>query len=299
MGGCFYTVWCAVNGLPTFDCTADVHTLLVEFRERNEQGITYNGKHYTLYEATQRQRKLETSIRNRKRRILIDEHLGDKNALQTDQIRLQLLKQEYSRFSEAAGLRTQYERMEAAGFDWRKGKAAEKTEKKSIAKQKKADILKSKDAPVAHQISSPIESRNTANGKPGAIIHFDATLNKRQQAVLDRLPDYDSRVVIKKSDISMKDLSAITAKTGVEFAMFTKGAERLIVRGDKVSVGIGVDEARALAKAGYKWSGHTHPGTELNSLLASSGDIQVLGCFSQSHSVIFNSLGDYLVFGKE
>ena len=98
---------------------------LEEFRQQNEEGVTYEGKHYTLYEATQRQRKLESSIRNRKRRILIDEKLGDKDALQTDQIRLQVLRQEYSRFSKAADLPMQHARMEAAGFDWKKGKAAE------------------------------------------------------------------------------------------------------------------------------------------------------------------------------
>lgn len=99
---------------------------LEDFRQQNEEGVTYEGKHYTLYEAEQRQGKLETSIRNRKRRILIDEKLGDKDALQNDQIRLQVLKQEYSRFSKATGLPMQHARMEAAGFDWKKGKAAEK-----------------------------------------------------------------------------------------------------------------------------------------------------------------------------
>lgn len=104
---------------------------LEEFRRQNEEGVTYDGGHYTLYEATQRQRNLETAIRNRKRRILIDEKLGDKDALQTDQIRLQLLKQEYSRFSKATNLPMQYERMEAAGFDWKKGKEAMATYKQS------------------------------------------------------------------------------------------------------------------------------------------------------------------------
>lgn len=99
---------------------------LEEMRRQNEEGISYEGKHYTLYEATQRQRKLERSIRKRKHRILADEHLGDKDALQTDQIRLQLLRQEYKRFSKAADLPMQYERMEAAGFTWKHGKAAER-----------------------------------------------------------------------------------------------------------------------------------------------------------------------------
>ena len=100
---------------------------LEEFREMNEAGITYEGKHYTLYEASQRQRRLETSIRNYKRRILIDEHLGGKDALQNDQIRLVRLREEYNRFSKATGLPMQHERMEAAGFTWKHGKAAEKT----------------------------------------------------------------------------------------------------------------------------------------------------------------------------
>ena len=100
---------------------------LEEFRQQNEAGVTVDGKHYTLYEATQRQRRLETAIRKWKHRILIDEHLDDKDALQTDQIRLQLMKQEYRRFSKAADLPMQYERMEAAGFTWKHGKAAENT----------------------------------------------------------------------------------------------------------------------------------------------------------------------------
>ena len=108
---------------------------LEEMRRENEEGITYEGKHYTMYEATQRQRKLESAARNRKRRILIDEQLGDKDKLQNDQIRLQMIKQEYSRFSKAAGLPTQHARMEAAGFTWKHGKAAE-----DLAAQAKTDF---------------------------------------------------------------------------------------------------------------------------------------------------------------
>ncbi len=99
---------------------------LEQFREQNEEGVTYEGKHYTLYEATQRQRKLERTIRKQKRRILVDEATGDNEKLQNDQIRLQVLKQEYTRFSKGAGLPMQHARMETAGFDWKKAKVAEK-----------------------------------------------------------------------------------------------------------------------------------------------------------------------------
>ncbi len=103
---------------------------LETMRKANEEGFTYNGRHYTGYEATQRQRALETAMRKQKRRILVDETTGDAEKLQNDQIRLQMLRQEYSRFSKAAGLRTQNERAEVAGFSWKQAGEADKAYKK-------------------------------------------------------------------------------------------------------------------------------------------------------------------------
>lgn len=94
-------------------------------RQENEKGVTYGGKHYTLYEATQVQRKLERAIRRQKRRILVDEATGDTDKLQTDQIRYQVLTQEYKRFSKATGQRMQYERMEVAGFGPKQARKAQ------------------------------------------------------------------------------------------------------------------------------------------------------------------------------
>lgn len=127
---------------------------LEQMRQENEKGVTYGGKHYTLYEATQVQRKLERSIRRQKRRILVDEALRDTDKLQTDQIRYQMLTQEYKRFSKAAGLRTQYERMEVAGFTGKHGKAAE-----SAAKTVQQISTKEVEIPANHDTMKA----NTAN----------------------------------------------------------------------------------------------------------------------------------------
>ena len=89
---------------------------LEKFRKDNEKGIEYEGKHYTMYEATQRQRKLERTIRKKKREILIDEAAGDEQKLQNDQIKLVRLNDEYARFTKSAGLRSQQERANIAGF---------------------------------------------------------------------------------------------------------------------------------------------------------------------------------------
>lgn len=100
---------------------------LEKFRQENEKGIDYEGRHYTRYEATQRQRKLERVIRKQKRRILVDEATGDQENLKRNQIKYQVLDQEYKRFSKAAGLRTQHEWMEMAGFGPGQAKAAEES----------------------------------------------------------------------------------------------------------------------------------------------------------------------------
>ena len=90
---------------------------LEKLRVDNEKGVWVDGKHYTGYEATQMQRKLERAIRGQKRKMLVDKAAGDEEKAQLDQIKLLRLNQEYKRFSNAAGLKTQYERTEVAGFE--------------------------------------------------------------------------------------------------------------------------------------------------------------------------------------
>ena len=102
---------------------------LAKLRQENEKGVDYSGKHYSMYEATQHQRRLETAIRKQKRRILVAEATGDKENLRQSQIKYQVLNQEYKRFSKAAGLRLQQERMEMSGFGSKQAREAENYER--------------------------------------------------------------------------------------------------------------------------------------------------------------------------
>lgn len=70
----------------------------------------YEGKTYTHYEATQKQREIERSVRHWKRREAAATNKEDKLAAQA---RVRILKQKYAEFSKAAHLRTQPERMKA------------------------------------------------------------------------------------------------------------------------------------------------------------------------------------------
>lgn len=89
---------------------------LEKFREDNKKGVTVDGVHYTGYQATQIQRKLERAIRRQKWRVMVDETAGGAKKLAQDKTKLTILNQRYRQFSKAAGLRTQYERTEVAGF---------------------------------------------------------------------------------------------------------------------------------------------------------------------------------------
>lgn len=106
---------------------------LEKFRADNEKGVTIDGKHYTGYEATQMQRKIERAIRAQKRRVLVAEASGDTEATQTASIKLTRLRQEYNRFSKAAGLRTENERLHLAGFGRGDAAMASAYGKKQIA----------------------------------------------------------------------------------------------------------------------------------------------------------------------
>ena len=244
----------------------------------------YNGQKMTEYEATQQQRYVERQVRRWKRENAAMAAAGLDTSESASRIRQ--WQETQKDFLRQTGLKRQGDREQIAT--------------KVLANASGSGIIKTGGGRMTiSSIDSPIEQRNTGRGKPGAILHYDVSLNNRQQILLDRMPEYDSRILVPKKSVGMVDLAALTAKTGDEFSMFTKGAERLIVRGDYVHVNITQREASKLAQDGYRWSGHTHPGTDYNCLGASDGDYQILKCFKQGSSAIYNSLGKHLQFSKE
>lgn len=90
---------------------------LADMRARNRAGVTFEGKHYTMYEATQMQRQIERAIRNQKRRITAFEQLpGQQDKLRAARIKYIALSRKYKEFSSVAGLRTQDARLLVEDF---------------------------------------------------------------------------------------------------------------------------------------------------------------------------------------
>jgi hypothetical protein len=94
-------------------------------------------------------------------------------------------------------------------------------------------------------------------------------------------------------------IESATAKTGDEFAMFTAGGRRLIVRGNNRGVPIGKAEALVLKDYGFRWSAHTQPGVGSGVLLPSEADLFILEQFGGQRSAILNSVGGRKLFTPE
>lgn len=73
--------------------------------------MEFEGKHYTAYEATQKQRQIERTVRKLKREQTAYKAAGLTEEEQAVTARIRRLNKEYKAFSEAAGLPMQRERM--------------------------------------------------------------------------------------------------------------------------------------------------------------------------------------------
>lgn len=76
-----------------------------------------DGKTYTYYQATQKQRAMERSIRAAKRDALAQDAMGDKSALAAAKIRLDEKTAAYKRFSAQVNMRPRLERTTVLGYD--------------------------------------------------------------------------------------------------------------------------------------------------------------------------------------
>jgi len=118
----FFTVtgYGEVDGLKGVNCTHNFYpywegsSVLPEFHESEPKEI--DGREYTMYEATQRQREMERQIRELKRekQAQIDSGKPDSKVVDKVDKRLKQKTEQYKEFSAAAGLRTKADRLKIA-----------------------------------------------------------------------------------------------------------------------------------------------------------------------------------------
>lgn len=89
---------------------------LDKINEDNERGVMIGGKHYTLYEATQKQRELETTIRYAKDGQIAAREVGDTVLIQKYQDKVKHYTETYMQFSKEAGLKPKLDRIRVDGY---------------------------------------------------------------------------------------------------------------------------------------------------------------------------------------
>lgn len=97
-----------------------------ELKNIDNPPFTYQGKKYSTYEATQKQRQIERALRAVKRRLIAFKASGDTQAYDTDAARYRRLNSEYEAFSKAADLPEQRERTRVEGFGAKEAREANK-----------------------------------------------------------------------------------------------------------------------------------------------------------------------------
>lgn len=90
---------------------------LQRFIDRNNKGYTLsNGKHLTMYECTQMQRKLETQIRYAKEEQMAMKDSGDSDGVKLARAKVVNLTNQYKNFSKACGLPIKRDRIQISGY---------------------------------------------------------------------------------------------------------------------------------------------------------------------------------------
>lgn len=215
----------------------------------NNREVEYNGKKMTEYEASQRQRAYERRIRATKRE-LTGYDAGMKAA--TDNGVREELKQAFDRksvllkkqeaklrdFCNQTGLRRDNFREQSNGFN------------KSVSQK----------AVWANRKNIEVKTQNTQYFEYLAQLrNGEVELKEHQQKILDMLPKTNMFARVKKKDVSLDDLAALSAKQKCEFSLFTKGKNSIVLRGDYNSCNIGQTLAEEVVGNKWEWVGHSHP----------------------------------------
>lgn len=84
---------------------------LEEIKKKNQEGFVYEGKHYTMYEGTQLQRKIETEIRRQKETNILAKASGDEELAMQARKKARLLRNKYNELCNVSGLKPKKGRM--------------------------------------------------------------------------------------------------------------------------------------------------------------------------------------------
>ncbi len=167
---------------------------LDEILRQNEKGYTFpDGKHLTMYQCTQEQRRMETEIRYRKEWRMTAEAWGDPQTADKYRAEEKKLTNEYYAFSKACGLRPKYDRLRVAGET--PAKLGGRADNGGRVLQNKFENQETKNnlKPARSFKEVQDEYKEKATPKQGTVIYdndYDVERNKKEVDFANWLHDY-------------------------------------------------------------------------------------------------------------
>lgn len=123
----------------------------------------------------------------------------------------------------------------------------------------------------------------------------EVRLRKRQADLLEKVPKRNQWVELRKKQVGINDLAALTAYTGDEFAIFTGQNSKILIHGGTKWY-IPEDAWEIIKKNQYTWDAHSHP-TFLTDPNSSAEDRKTLKLFTwQKESYIIDLNGKVVKF---
>ena len=110
---CYHYIFNIVIGVSKPQYTQEQ---LDKIKKENHDGFTYQGKHYTLYQGTQLQRRIETQVRQLKDKQIMARAMEDTETVGNCQRKITELTHKYTNLSRISGLKAKMNRMTVSGY---------------------------------------------------------------------------------------------------------------------------------------------------------------------------------------
>ena len=279
---------CRHDWYPFFEGISEKAYSDKELEERKNETVTYNDKTMSRYDAEQKQRAMERQIRKERSELAAldtavkstdDEELKTslKNDFDNLSVKLKSHEAKYKDFSYKTSLPPQKQRLQMYGFN-------RSVSQKAVHANKSSILLRTENLQYKEYLSQ------LKDGK--------VELKEKQKLLLGGLEKAGDFVQLKKKDVSLDDLAALSAYQKCEFAIFTKGKNRILLRGNYNSCNISETLSEIVLDKRWEWTGHSHP--TITKLSASSADRNALKHFTwQKESSIIDLKGNTITFTSD
>ena len=247
---------------PEIDVRTYTDEQLDEMNRQENTPVEYNGKKYTKYEALQRQRRLETTMRAERQKIkLLQEGGASEDDIITARAKYRVTSAEYTRFSKAMNLPQQRERVTVDGLGnigVGKYKVNNDIHKPNVTNSGDNNTIKFAE-------NSKIKSDN-----PATIVNIsdiNSTRYRRQFDFLDESTDITRQMYHETKNILnhrtgtlYEDLTFIDSKTGKLITQTNYNVEREVMPSKRMKKIVETSEPYSIIAI------HNHPTSSVPSM---------------------------------